>query len=375
MNLLTNTCAVIKSAYPKALILLLVLSSQACTAADGPGPVVLGQGTNLAHWLSQTKRTGDERRQFIVAKDIAYIAELGFDHVRLPIDEEQMWYEDGSRDQDAFEILHDAIRWSLKHDLKIVIDLHILRSHYFNAAEKPLWTEPEEQDQFVSLWQDLSSALRDYPVDSVVYELLNEPVADDPDDWNKLVARALEAIRELEPNRSIMIGSNHFQSARTFDDLVIPDDRNIILSYHFYEPFMLSHYDTRWTYMKDYNGPVHYPGTIISQAEFDALPTAQQEAVSEFVGHSFNKQLLTEMMEKPLRVAREKGLPLYCGEFGVFSAAPEADRLRWYEDLLAIFQEHNVSYANWNYKSDQFGFVGNDGLPIEPVKNVLLDIN
>ncbi len=104
------------------------LSAAALNAADHAAEqVILGKGTNLAHWLSQTRLEGEERRNFITEKDISYIAELGFQHVRMPIDEMQMWDEQGVRDEDAFEILHDAIRWSLAHDLKVVVDLHILR--------------------------------------------------------------------------------------------------------------------------------------------------------------------------------------------------------------------------------------------------------
>ena len=179
--------------------MIMALSPLAGAAEHEQTPMVLGEGTNLAHWLSQTRRTGEARRQFIVEEDIAYIAELGFDHVRLPIDEQQMWTEDGERDADAFAALHDAVRWSLKYDLKILIDLHILRSHHFNAAEKPLWTEAAAQEKFIDLWRDLSSDLRDYPVDSVAYELMNEPVADDPDDWNRLLAKALADILEIGP--------------------------------------------------------------------------------------------------------------------------------------------------------------------------------
>jgi len=350
-----------------------LLSLQGCTSEEAKGPLILGKGTNLAHWLSQTKRTGEERRQFILEEDIAYISALGFDHVRLPIDEQQMWHADGTRDDDAFATMHDAIRWSIDHGLLVLVDLHILRSHHFNAKEKPLWTEVAAQEQFIALWRDLSSALRDYPVDRVAYELMNEPVADDPEDWNKLVAKAFAAVRELEPDRSIVIGSNSWQSARTFDDLVVPDDPNIILSYHFYEPFMLSHYDTPWTFMNGYQGPVHYPGIILTDTEFEALPDDQKDAVRDFVGRVFNKQVLAEMMEKPLRVASELDLPLYCGEYGVFNKAPSADRRRWYQDIQAIFDAHGVSSANWNYKSDQFGFVGNDGANIEAIKEVLAE--
>ncbi len=354
-----------------AIAILSGFSSQSLADHSPATPVILGKGTNLAHWLSQTRRTGDERRNFIKESDIAYIAELGFDHVRMPIDEHQMWDVDGNRDEDAFEILHNAIRWSLKHDLKVSIDVHVLRSHHFNAAEKPLWTEKSAQDEFIALWQDLSLALREYPNDRVVYELMNEPVADDADDWNKLVARVFAVLRALEPGRTIMIGSNRWQSADTFDELEVPDDGNIILSYHFYEPFLLSHTTTSWTFLRDYTGPVHYPGVILTAAEFAALPEDQKKIVEAWVGRHFDKEVLLGMMEKPLRVARTLGLPLYCGEYGIFDKAPGEDRLRWYRDMLEIFAEQGVSSANWNYKSDEFGLVGNDGQIIELMKDVL----
>lgn len=340
--------------------------------ADG-APMILGKGTNLAHWLSQSQRRGEERRRFIRERDIAYIAELGFDHVRLPIDEEQMWDEDGNRNDEAFAIMLDAVRWSLDHHLKVLVDLHILRSHHFNADDKPLWTDPGEQARFIALWRDLSSALREFPTDSVAYELMNEPVADDPEDWNRLVARAFAAVRELEPERTIVIGSNRWQSVDTFDQLRVPDDPNIILSYHFYEPFLLTHYDTSWTFLDGYSGPVHYPGIILSEAESAALPDDQKDTVAGWVGRRFDRETLLGMMEKPLRVAQQLGLPLYCGEYGVFDKAPAADRLRWYRDMQSIFAEHGISAANWNYKSDQFGLVGYDGQVFEPIVEVLIN--
>jgi endoglucanase len=54
----------------------------------------------------------------------------------------------------------------------------------------------------------LSQALIKYPVEDVAYELMNEPVADDPEDWNKLVEKAVAIIRKTEPKRKIVIGSN-----------------------------------------------------------------------------------------------------------------------------------------------------------------------
>jgi endoglucanase len=349
----------------RKLILALVglVSVVACTTVqnDSPSDFVIGKGTNLAHWLSQSRNRGEERRIFIQEKDLEYIAELGFEHVRLPIDEEQMWDKQGNRHEDAFEIMDNCIKWSIKNNLRVILDLHILRSHHFNAAEKPLWTDPAEQEKFCELWRDLSSALNKYPVSMLAYELMNEAVADDPEDWNQLLAKCFSAIRELEAERLIVIGSNRWQSATTFDELKVPDDQNIILSYHFYEPFLLTHYHASWTGLRDYTGPVHYPGVILTQEEFDALPEDLKDEAEGWIGREFNKQVLADMMEKPFKKARELNLPLYCGEYGILKGAPEEDRLCWYIDMMEIFEEHNVGSANWNYKSDQFGMVNKDG--------------
>ncbi|MHC4426254.1 MAG: glycoside hydrolase family 5 protein [Planctomycetota bacterium] len=154
---------------------------------------------------------------------MAYIAGLSYDHIRLPVDEEQLWDEGGNKEEEAFRLLNNAIKWSREHNLRVVVDLHILRSHHFNAEEKPLWTDPKAQEKFFQLWSDLSSELREYPVNRVAYELMNEPVADDPEDWNRLVGKAVKVIRKTEPDRKIVIGSNKWQSANTFDQLRIPE--------------------------------------------------------------------------------------------------------------------------------------------------------
>ena len=127
---------------------------------------------------------------------------------------------------------------------------------------------PEAQERFFQCWRDLSNALIKYPVEDVAYELMNEPVADDPEDWNKLVEKATTIIRKKEPARKIVIGSNRWQSPDTFDKLRIPaNDKNIILSFHMYEPFLLTHHEASWTRIKDYKGPVNYPGVIVKDED------------------------------------------------------------------------------------------------------------
>ena len=340
---------------PAILVLLLSCETGSKKAF---GKFEVKKGTNIAHWLSQSGRRGEKRREFFTEKDVQAIAAMGFDHIRLPIDEEQMWKEDGQRHADAFELLTNCLDWCADHGLRVIVDLHILRSHHFNAEEKPLWTDPQEQEKFYDLWRDLSSDLKDYPNGQVAYELMNEAVADDHELWNNLVANALAAIRELEPERTIVIGSNRWQSTHTFDELKVPaNDSNILLSFHFYEPFLLTHYHASWTGLKDYEGPVHYPGEILTFDEYNAFEADQKKLTNNWVGKEFSKEVLFEMWQEPIRKAKKLGLPLYCGEFGIIAGPPEDDRLQWYQDMIALFEENGIGYANWNYKSDNFGFV------------------
>ena len=55
------------------------------------GAFTIKRGTNLSHWLSQSNVRGEARRNHIQEDDFARLEELGFDHVRIPIDEEQFW--------------------------------------------------------------------------------------------------------------------------------------------------------------------------------------------------------------------------------------------------------------------------------------------
>lgn len=328
------------------------------------------RGTNIAHWLSQSDRRGAARKSFFGEEDVIFLADAGFDHLRIPIDEEQMWDEAGNREQEAFSLLDSALTWCQRHGLRAIVDLHILRSHHFNEAEKPLWTDPAAQEKFYQLWRDLSAALKKYPEGMVAYELMNEPVADDPELWNDLVAQASAELRKLDPERIIVIGSNRWQSVNTFNELKLPEnDQHILLSFHFYEPFLLTHYQASWTNIKDYDGPVQYPGMIVPEDVMEDLEPEIKQKIAYNV-KVYNKDTLENMFSQPLNKAGNTGLPLYCGEFGVVESAPRKDRLRWYRDMVQLFDQHDVAYANWNYKSDNFGIRNMEG----EVDQTLLDI-
>ncbi|MCX7984830.1 MAG: glycoside hydrolase family 5 protein [Bacteroidetes bacterium] len=331
----------------------------------------LRAGVNVSHWLSQSDKRGEERRAYITKHDFDQIATMGFDHVRIPIDEEQLWDSSGTKDREAFELLHSALKWAREAKLRVIVDLHILRSHYFNAENNPLWTDPKEQQKLVNLWLQLSDELKNYPTSDVAYEILNEAVAPDPEAWNNLLNNVITALRQREPHRYIVVGSNLWQIPATFPQLRLPEnDRNIILSFHFYTPLALTHHTAPWTPLAEYRGPVNYPGIIVDTAEYKNLSPSTVQFMKEVANGYFDKERLRQEMMPAIEVARNHNLPLYCGEFGVYPKIPEEVMMRWYRDVCDLFREYSIAYSHWCYKGD-FPIVSEDGSPKKRLVDVL----
>jgi endoglucanase len=355
----------------RKLLLLSLVSLAPClgllrgaeTTASGqptnPAGFNIRRGTNLSHWLSQDFGWAP-RKIWITETDLRFIARAGFDHVRLPIDEKELWQEDGKRNDEAFALLQTAISWARANHLRVIVDLHTVRAHHFNAANEgltnTLWSSPKAQENFLRLWRDLSAALHDQPVNAVAYEIMNEPVADNAEDWNKLIAASVAAIRALEPNRVLVIGSNRWQGPETFPLLKVPvGDKNIILSTHYYGPLPLTHHKADWTQLKNYTGPIHYPGNLLHPDEIEKLNNSGDvemiKAVKDHAGE-WNAERFQQQFAPAITRARELGLQLYCGEFGCLPTIDRVDRLTYYRDLISILERNGMAWANWEYKGD-----------------------
>ena len=54
-------------------------------------------------------------------------------------------------------------------------------------------------------------------------------------------------------------------------------------------------------------------------------------------------------------VAKQYGLQLFCGEWGVYEPVNRELAYRWTGDMLTVFKEAGIAWATWCYDAD-FGF-------------------
>ena len=88
------------------LIPIIALAALLMSSCTSKVEFEIDKGVNIAHWLSQSMARGEIRAAYFTEADVQRISEWGFDHVRIPIDEVQMFHEDGTKDEEAFALLH-----------------------------------------------------------------------------------------------------------------------------------------------------------------------------------------------------------------------------------------------------------------------------
>lgn len=322
-----------------------------------PRTFSIQKGVNIGNWLSQSNIVDNRRDSIFTEDDIRLLADNGFDHIRLPVDEVQLFNEDMTLNDKTVDILCRTLDLCMKHDLKVIVDLHIIRAHHFLDKRPALWENAAEQDKLVSMWRTLQGLLHEYPVDKVAYEILNEAVAPQDELWADLLLRVVNAIRETEKDRTIVMGANQFNSVERVKNIKLPEgDKNILLTFHFYEPLLLTHYQASWTAFKDLQlkGSLQYPGQLITDEVYNQL-TQDEKAIVEPYRHEYNQEWMKQTWQQAMDFARQNGLKLYLGEFGSLVNCGEAVRLAWLKDVVELCRENNIAYSLWEYNS-QFGF-------------------
>ena len=153
----------------------------------------------------------------ISASDFQAVRAAGFDHVRVP-----MRISSHADVKPPYGIekrfLHRmdwAVDQALSNDLGIIVDMH----HYVPMMKAP----KVHGDRLVGLWRQIATHYRGMPR-AVVYEILNEPTDKlTAEVWNPILARAVAAIREIDPDRLIIVEGAHWASAKDLrDTLQVP---------------------------------------------------------------------------------------------------------------------------------------------------------
>jgi endoglucanase len=310
------------------------------------------RGVNISHWLSQNTDTLTYAAPWFGEREVAWIAQQGFDHIRLPVDGRLCLKPDGSLDEAKLTPVDDTVRWARARGLGVVLDLHFLPGADFNGAgEGRAFVDQALQEKVADFWRRLARRFSNEGP-WLRFEILNEPVAPTNQQLNLFNRRMLAAIRESNPTRIVYLSSNRWSTFGTVNEMEVPADLNVAITVHYYEPMVFTHQRAPWAGFTDKMPAVSFPGRV---PDLSGATTGNQ-SLNVKAGDELTVADIEAGFTKVAAWAAEHagGREIYLGEFGVYKPADPASKVRWIAAVRAAAESRGWSWAVWDY-NDSFG--------------------
>jgi hypothetical protein len=324
----------------------------------------------------------------------------GFKTIRLAIDPAPLVFFEGHRRDDLIAMLKKTVTQFQKIGFKVIFDLQPNTRHKIWGDRALL--DPTNKDyfnRFANLVEDLSRQLSSFDSGTIALELINEPrigcKGADTTRWQEIVSNLVTRVRAGSKTLPVIVSGG---CASTPDGLIALDprafdDKNILYTFHYYEPFTFTHQGAQFIQWPDkYLDQVPWPYTrrpieeplkalqgrllalrMDSEDEHKQFLAARNNLVRYYAAEH-NAQTIEEKFAKvhewALRNNIEPGR-VFIGEFGVWrrqAGLPGAlcvDRAAWIAAVRRAAEKNKFSWAFFHVDGP-FGLIDAAG-KIDPV--------
>lgn len=297
---------------------------------------------------------------------IQWIADWGFDFVRIPMSYPSYLNIDRSRpirpdevlnfDESRLEKVDELVELCISQGLHVSLNLHRAPGFCINAGfVEPynLWKDQEAQDAFCAHWEMWANRYKGISKMKLSFDLVNEPFQrEDPNDqhspggpvdvldYHRVAKAALETIKSVKKSRIVIADGNGGGG------IAVPElaDLELAQSCRGYHPFPISHYKASWVY-KDPESvpPVDWP---LTQGE----RVLGIDNIREYYA--------------PWKALVDQGVGVHCGECGCYSETPHDVFLSWFGDVLTVLKENGIGFGIWEF-SGAFGVLNSNRKDVE----------
>ena len=215
----------------------------------------------------------------------------------------------------------DVLPWAAKYGIKIVVDMHCPPGGRDPDKDWTMYHDAKYADHFVACWRRIATRFRCRP-EIYGFDLINEPTQTRRavcDYWT-IQKRAAEAIRAIDPETTIIIESNGWDSADTFSYLSPLAMDNVIYQVHMYQP-------GEYTHQGVHRADDNYP-------KF-AYPNAEK---------GWNRDFIRKRLAPVRAFEKRHNAKIYVGEFSAITWAEGAGQ--YIADCISLFEEYGW---DWTY--------------------------
>jgi endoglucanase len=305
------------------------------TASDRPfvrGVNVLGYDP---YWTDADKRRFQWRH-------FAEIHKAGFDFVRVNLQAFKHMDAQNRLEPQWLAKLDDVVREAQKARLGVILD-----EHDFDVCSQDVGACRTRLSAF---WQQVAPRFANAPR-NVAFELLNEPHDKlNGDVWNGLLVQLLGIVRQTNPTRIVVVGPTHWNSLKDLPLFKLPADPNLLVTFHYYEPFHFTHQGATWA------------GEEVKHLHGITWGTAADRAV---VASDFDQVAAW---------SKANNRPILLGEFGAYdkSGTPLDLRVAYIEADRREAERHGFGWAYWQFEGDFVVWDMPNQRWIEPIRHALI---
>ena len=302
---------------------------------------------DMGRVISQALGGNPDKR--IYEHEIQALKDTGFNFVGLVFDFSVLQGpipQDGKLNETRLKELDQVIAWCMERDIHV--DLRcvgpggLTKDDSFEAWLQ--WNHDSVNSvdyapEFAALWKALAQRYADIPNCYLSFNLMIEPEVNNDTQYAAFFGPAVEAIREVSPDRCI-IADIHC-GGLTGKAMA---EMGVALSYHAYDPREFCVVDYALQDDPEYLHSIAWPYTASDGKTYDA-----QAVLDSVIPGSVSANALAEM-------AKEHGVGFMIGEFGIFTTLMPYNRYSdetisaYYRDMVQAMVEKGYGWCSgvWN---------------------------
>lgn len=305
------------------------------------------RGLNLTRWFCYLGNPSDTAHftDYLKDEDIAEFKRLGVTWIRLCVSPECI-YQDGHVNTANLPFLEKGVDRLKSAGLAVLVDLH-------DNGQMRLDAPGHDNSGFVSFWEEMARSFKGKGETSTAFELLNEPQFNsNPQVWHDLQQQTVQAIRAVDPRRTIMVSGTGWSGIEPLEKLPKLPESNLLYTFHCYDPFMFTHQGATW---------VGDPPQGLKSMPFPSSPDNIQEAldrsnpkddgtIRDYGRQRFDDAYLMGRLKKGFDYGVLNHVPVVLGEFGAYPpVSPLESRARWFEGMRDAIEALHLPNALWGY--------------------------
>lgn len=262
------------------------------------------------------------------------VKNAGFNAIRVPV----TWGEHMNGDTIQTEWLgrvKEVVDYIYNNDMYVIINMHHDDYIWFNPTESEY---AGDSAKFKKIWEQIADYFKDYG-DRLIFEGMNEArTIGSANEWmggtateravvNRYVQDFVDTVRASggkNTERSLIISAYGACAEEVaMNDVIVPDDKNLIVSIHYYAPWRFVSGET----------------TTFGDTEKSELDAKFDSMKKKFI---------------------DKGTPLIIAEFGCMGIADDSTRGNYYNYYISSAKKRGIRCFVWDNNKDK----GDDGYGI-----------